>query len=180
MTTVQYNESKSQAQLASVRITRQDTYDFKTTEQFAKQRDWYTEERFKHIKWQEHTLMTSEQYLQRTRQNTVQTFQTLQVDKSSPRTEEQWSTSKSQSVETTTQYTMQKDQYMLGKKQVYKYQYRTLAHLGDDETAWRPKETASRSTAFAARRRSLFPSQLVDPSDVHDRPGRDGHPRGAS
>jgi len=171
MTTVQYKESKSQAQLASVRVTRQDTYDFKTTEQFAKQRDWYTEERFKHIKWQEHTLMTSEQYLQRTRQNTVQTFQTLQVDKSSPRTEEQWSTSKSQSVETTTQYTMQKDQYMLGKKQVYKYQYRTLAHLGDDETGVATEGDCVEINGIRCETKVLFPSQLVDPSECTTGPG---------
>jgi len=163
-TTVQYYESKSQAQKASFQIMRQEKYDFKTTEQFAKHKVWYTEESYKHIKWQEHTLMTNEQYSQRTRQNTVQTFQTVQVDKKSPKTEVQWKTSKSQWVETTTQYAMQTDQYMLGIKQVYMTQFRTLAHQGDDENGTATEGECVEINGIRCETKITFARKLVDPN----------------
>ena len=122
-----------------------------TTEQFAWRRDHFVEEKYQHVKSQEQTTKVTEQWELQTSQAVAQTFQTRKVDTKVWKTEEQWNTAKSQSVQTTTQYVMEVDQYKLGRRQVFKHQYQTIAKIGDDEIGVARTATASRPAASVAR-----------------------------
>ena len=108
----------------------------------------------------------------------AQTFQTRQVDTKIWKTDEQWTTSKSQSVETTTQYVMQVDQYQLGRRQVFKHQYQTHRQDRRRRDRRRPAATACRARASAARPREVFANAarrpghlLTGPPDRRPGPG---------
>ena len=111
----------------------------------------------------------------------AQTFQTRKVDTRVWKTEEQWQTAKSQSVQTTTQYVMQVDQYKLGRKQVYRHQYQTLAKIGDDEIGVPQSGRLHADSVRRPLRGPGCPSRRFEPpcrpQHLHDRPRRDGRPR---
>ncbi len=105
----------------------------------------------------------------------AQTFQTRKIDSRVWKTEEQWQTAKSQSVQTTTQYVMQTDQYKLGRKQVFRHQYQTLAKIGDDEIGV-PQAGDCTPIPLVVRceDRDVLPngsSRLVDPNTCTTGPG---------
>src|SRR4030095_5355961 len=140
------------------------TYDFESTEQFAKRREYWNEERYQVFKREEQTTKVTEQYELQTTQVAAQTFQTREVKKRIWQTQEQWTTAKSQSVMTTTQYVMQKNQYLLGIKQVYKHQYQTIAKIGDDEIGVPLAGDCTPGPGIRCETREILVSQLVDPS----------------
>ena len=90
------------------------------------------------------------------------------------KTEEQWQTSKSQSVQTTTQYVQQVDQYKLGRKQVYRHQYQTLAKIGDDEIGVPQAGDCTPIPLLVRCEDRGCPSRRFEPSrrpeHLHDRP----------
>ncbi|MEO7339215.1 MAG: hypothetical protein ABIV63_21775, partial [Caldimonas sp.] len=169
--TVQYFEARSQAVATTVQTTYTRTSDMQTTEQFALRRQHYMEERYQHIRSQEQTTKVTEQWQLKTSQTEAQTFQTRKVDTQVWKTEEQWQTSKSQSVQTTTQYLVQVDQYKLGRKQVYKRQYQTIAKYGDDEIGVALSGDCVPGPGIRCETREIFPSQLVDPASCTTGPG---------
>ena len=132
--TVQYYEAKTQALATTTQTTFTQTYDSQSTEQFAKRKEHWDEDRYQHIQWQEQTTKVTEQFQ-------LQTTQVAGADVPDARgqrkrfayTQEQYTTAKSQSVQATTQYVMQKDQYRLGIRQVYEHQYQTIEKIGADE-----------------------------------------------
>ncbi|MGZ8259043.1 MAG: hypothetical protein ACXWUL_00660, partial [Caldimonas sp.] len=163
--TVQFFEAKSQALATTTQTTFTHTYDFQTTEQFAKRREWWNEERYQHVQRQEQTTKVTEQYELQTTQVAAQEFQTREVKKQYERKREQWTTAKSQSVLTTTQYVMQTDQYKLGVKQVYKYQFQTIKKLEGEEFGEAiAGDCVPNPGVWTCEIRTVFANQLVDPS----------------
>ena len=153
------------------------TSDLRTTEQFAWHQEHFTEEKYQHVRSQEQTTKVSEQWELQTTQALAQTFQTRKVDTKVWKTEEQWQTSSSQSVQTTTQYVQKVDQYKMGRKQVYRHQYQTLAKIGDDEIGV-PQSGSCTPIPLVVRceDRDVFPggsSRLVDPNTCTTGPGVD-------
>jgi len=169
--TIQYLETKVQALATTTQTTYTRTYDFQSTEQFAKRKEHFTQERYQHVKWQEQTEKVTEQYQLQTTQVAAQTFQTRQVQKQYQRVRDQWTTAKSQAVQVTTQYVMEKDQYQLGVKQVYQHQYQTIMKLGDDEIGVPVSGDCVPGPGVRCETRDVTVSQLVDPSTCTTGPG---------
>ncbi len=126
--TVQYYQAESQALATTTETTFTQTSDMQTTEQFAKEKQHFVEERYQHVKWQEQTTEVTAQFQLQTTQRAAQTFQTREVKTQIWQTQEQWTTAKSQSVQATTQYVMETDQFRLGVAQVLQRQYQVIAY----------------------------------------------------
>ncbi|MEO5844556.1 MAG: PilC/PilY family type IV pilus protein [Caldimonas sp.] len=169
--TIQYLQEQSQVYANTVQTTSTSTYDMRTTEQFALHREHFVEEKYQHVKSQEQTTKVTEQWELQTSQSVAQTFQTRKIDTKVWRTDEQWYTAKSQSVETTTQYAMQVDQYKLGRRQIYKHQYQTIAKIGDDEIGIALSGDCTPGPGIRCETREIFLNQLVDPSTCTTGPG---------
>jgi Tfp pilus tip-associated adhesin PilY1 len=169
--TVQYWEDMSQAVATTSQTTFTRTYDMRTTEQFALQRQHYIEEKYQHVKSQEQTTKVTEQWELELRQAVAQTFQTRKVDTKVWKTEEQWSTEKSQAVQRTTQYVMKIDQYKYGRRQVYMHQYQTLAKIGDDEVGVPQAGDCVPGPGIVCEIYDWVPNQLVDPNTCTTGPG---------
>ena len=169
--TIQYFQAQSQVYAATGQTTYTSTYDMRTTEQFAWRRDHFVEEKYQHVKSQEQTTKVTEQWQLQTSQALAQTFQTRKVDTKVWKTEEQWNTAKSQSVQTTTQYLMEVDQYQLGRRQVYKHQYQTIAKIGDDEIGVALSGDCIPGPGIRCETREVFINQLVDPNTCTTGPG---------
>ena len=173
--TIQYFQEQSQVYAHTVQTTFTSTSDMQTTEQFAEHREHYVEEKYQHVKSEEQTTKVTEQWELQTSQSVAQTFQTRKIDTRVWKTEEQWQTAKSQSVQTTTQYVMQVDQYKLGRKQVYRHQYQTLAKIGDDEIGVPQSGTCTPIPGVVrCEDRDVLPdgsSRLVDPNTCTTGPG---------
>ena len=173
--TIQYFQEQSQVYAATVQTTFTSTSDMQTTEQFAWHHEHFIEEKYQHVKSQEQTTKVTEQWQLQTSQVLAQTFQTRKVDTKVWKTEEQWQTAKSQSEQTTTQYVMQTDQYKLGRRQVIRHQYQTLAKFGLDEIGV-PQSGDCTPIPFVVRceDRDVLPDgspRLVDPNICTTGPG---------
>ncbi len=162
--TIQYYEAKSQAIASTVQTTYTSTYDIQTTEQYALRKEHFIEEKYQHVKSQEQTTKVTEQYQLQTSQVLAQTFQTRKVQTQTLEKDEQWQTSKSQSVQATTQYLMEVDQYKLGRKQVFKHEYQTIEKLGDDEIGVALSGDCTPGPGVRCETREVLTSRLVDPS----------------
>ena len=162
--TIQYFQARSQVYANTIQTTQTSTYDMRTTEQFVWRSEHFIEEKYQHVKSQEQTTKVTEQWQLQTTQVEAKTFQTRKVDTKVWKTEEQWNTSKSQSVQTTTQYAMQVDQYQLGRRQVFKHQYQTIAKIGDDEIGVALSGDCTPSPGIRCETREIFLNQLVDPN----------------
>ncbi|HSC63021.1 MAG TPA: PilC/PilY family type IV pilus protein [Caldimonas sp.] len=173
--TIQYFQAQSQVYANTIQTTQTVTSDMKTTEQFALHREHFIEEKYQHVRSQEQTTKVTEQWELQTSQALAQTFQTRKVDTKVWKTEEQWQMSSSQSVQTTTQYVLKTDQYKMGRKQVYRHQYQTLAKIGDDEIGV-PQAGDCTPIPLVVRceDRDVLPdgsSRLVDPNTCTTGPG---------
>ncbi|HEY2558537.1 MAG TPA: PilC/PilY family type IV pilus protein [Caldimonas sp.] len=164
MRTVQYFQAKTQALATTTQTTFTQTYDFKSTEQFAKRKEHWVEERWQVFQWQEQTTKVTQQHQLQTTQFAQQTFQTVEHKQQYHYTQEQWTTAKSQSVQATTQYIMEKDQYRLGIRQVYMHQYQTIEKIGADEIGVPLSGDCVPGPGIRCETNDVFPSQLVDPS----------------
>ena len=169
--TVQYYEAKTQALATTTQTTFTQTYDSQSTEQFAKRKEHWDEDRYQHIQWQEQTTKVTEQFQLQTTQVAAQTFQTREVKKRFAYTQEQYTTAKSQSVQATTQYVMQKDQYRLGIRQVYEHQYQTIEKIGADEIGVPVAGDCVPGPGVRCETKEVFASQLVDPATCTTGPG---------
>ena len=171
--TIQYYQAQSQDYAQTVQTTRTSTSDMRTTEQYAWHREHFTEESTSTSSRRSRPPQVSEQWELQTTQALAQTFQTRKVDTKVWKTEEQWQTSSSQSVQTTTQYVQKVDQYKMGRKQVYRHQYQTLAKLLDDESAFRRLADGRRFRSSSAARIAMScPGRFQPPGrsrHLHDR-----------
>ena len=182
---IQYYETKSQAIATTTQTTYTQTYDHRSTAQYVKRYTHFTEEKYHHVKWQEHTTKTTEQWQLQTTQVEAQTFQTREVKKHTWQTQEQYTTAKSQSVQTTTQYVMEKDQYKYGVKQILRRQYQLIAYDHSNESGSSVSGTCTPSpgnypiecrirdyaTGDYVADAAAVTAQLVDPASCTTGPG---------
>jgi Tfp pilus tip-associated adhesin PilY1 len=168
--TIQYTQSTSQSLATTTQTTRLVQQQSRTTQQFAERREYWVEERYQHVMRQTQTTQVREQYELQTSQQLAQTFQTNRVDTQTWRTREQWNTAKQQLFTTTTQYLMQTDQFKLGRRQVQKYQYQTIAYDKSAEHGDAIPGNCVPSPGnypIECRVTVVFPAQFVDPSSCN-------------
>ena len=131
--TIQYTTSTRQDWAASVQTTKTVTQTTQHTMQYVLEKVRPTKSQYQVLEARDQTTKVTEQYQLQTSQVAAQTFQTREVKTQTWRTDEQWTTAKEQYVSSTTQYVLQKDQYRMGRVQVIKHQYQTIAYDHSDE-----------------------------------------------
>jgi Tfp pilus tip-associated adhesin PilY1 len=169
--TVQYYQTQVQALATTTQTTYTRTYDFQSTEQFAKRYEHFSEERYQVVKWQEQTTEVTQQYQLQTTQVAAQTLQTRQVQQQYQRVQNQWTTASSQAIQVTSQYVMEKDQYQYGVRQVFKHQYQTIEKIGADEIGVPLAGDCTPGPGIVCETRDVFVNQLVDPNTCTTGPG---------
>ncbi len=166
--TVQYTIAKSQSWASSVQTTKLVTQTTQHTMQYVLEKHRPTKVQYQIVESQDQTTKVTEQYQLQTTQRAAQTFQTRRVQTQTWRTDEQWTTAKEQYVSSTTQYVLQKDQYRMGRVQVIKHQYQTIAYDHSDEHGDAIPGACVASPGnypIECRQTEVFPAQYVDPGD---------------
>ena len=126
--TIQYTTATRQDVAQTTQTTKTVTQTTQNTVQYVLNKHQKTIEQYQILKSQDQTTQVTQQYQLQTSQRAAQTFQTHRVQTQTWENDEQWNTATSQYVAATTQFVLQKDQYRVGRVQVIKHQYQTIAY----------------------------------------------------
>ena len=166
--TIQFTSATRQDVATSVQTTKKVVQTTQHTMQYVLEKHRTTRSQYQVVKSQDQTTKVTEQYQLTTSQSVAQTFQTKRVQTQTWRTDEQWTTAKEQYVSTTTQYVQQRDQYRLGRVQVIKHQYQTIAYDHSDEHGDAIPGACTPSPnnyPIECRQTEVLVSQYVDPAN---------------